>query len=316
MIFIPISYIYASLSCSVTTSASCSGTVLLRMSGSSNAQAEIPSQTTPSYDGNVICCTGVIGLGNSCSGNYEVIARLSGLTGTNSHVEQNNQSNTNYNNTKACISSSFAGDVITVGYQPNDCTGYDTTLFSMGKTPTNSQVGNTLAYNNKVCAKVYSQSISFSLSSSSSGFGNLNSSGLRYATPDSLGSSSETESYSLVVSTNAPNGYVVMLKGDAPTYNAKTINPIGNTPLIPVPGSKAFGIRALASGGSGVVSSPYNSSGFAYDATSSNFTTLASSSSGDGSSTTYSVHSVVTIDSLLDPGNYSTSLTYVVTGNF
>jgi len=306
----------SSFSCSVTTAGSCSGVVLLRMSNSSNAHAEIPSMSTDAYNNNVVCCTGPAGLGNSCSGNYAVIARLSGTSGTNAHVEENNQTTSTYNTEQACLSSSFAGDQITIGYQANNCTGFDTTLFSMDKFPTDAMVGNASAYNNKVCGKVFSQSISFNLSSPSAGFGNLTSSGLRYATSDGVGSATETESYHIDVSTNAPAGYIVSLEGDPLKKGSSVITPIGGTNLTPTPGTKAFGIRAVASGGTGAVLSPYNGTGFAYSATGSSFSTLASESSGDGNNTTYSVHSVATIDSLLDPGTYSTNITYIVTGNF
>jgi len=317
VIFIPFSYLYAALSCSITTSAACSGTVLLRMSGTTSAHAELPSQSTTAYNNNVVCCTGVTGLGNSCAAsNNTVIARLSGSTGTNAHVEKNDQTNTNYNSQKACLSSTFAGDVITVGYQTTNCTGYDTTLFSMSGTTTNSQVGIPTAYNNKVCAKVVSQSVSFNLNNNSVGFGNLVPTGLRYATSDGLGSSSETESYNITVSTNAASGYGLYVSGDSLTNGTATVTPIGGTNITPSIGSRAFGMRAVATGGSGSVVTPYNGTGFAYNATSSTPTTVASSSSGDGVTTTYSIRTVATIDSLLNPGNYSTNLTYFVTANF
>lgn len=302
----------AALSCSVTTKAACTGTVILRMSGSSNAHAELPNQLTSVYDNNVVCCTGVTGLSNSCNeSNKVIVAKLSGVT--NAHVEQNNQNNYSQN---ACLSSTYAGDDITIGYQPSNCNGYDTTLFSMSSTPTNSQVGNSSAYNNKVCAKIFSQSITFNISNMSAGFGSLSPTGLRYATPDGNGSSSETESYSLGVSTNAPYGYIVMLQGGSLAKGATVITPIGGTNSVPPAGYNAFGIRAVASGGSGYVLSPYNGSGFAYGASGSSFDTLAQSLSGDGINTSYSVRSVATIDSLLDPGSYTTNITYIVTANF
>ena len=317
MMIVPVSYSYAVLSCSVTTSTGCSGIVMLRMSSATNAQAELPLMSTPVYDNNVICCTGVTGLGNSCSeSNKEDIVRLSGTSGTNAHVEQRTESNVNYNNEKICLSSIYGGDEITIGYRASDCTGYNTTLFSMSATPTNSMVGGPTSYNNKVCAKVFSQSISFNITSASAGFGNLSPTGLRYATADGLGSATEAESYALNVNTNAPYGYIVMMKGDTLKNNALVIDPIGGTNTTPAPGSKAFGIRAIATGGIGAVASPYDGAGFAYDASGTTFTTLAQASSGDGNNTNYSVHSVATIDSLLNPGIYSTNLTYVVTANF
>lgn len=309
---VPLAYTYASLSCSVTTAGACSGTVLLRMSGSSNAHAELPSQSTSNYDNNVVCCTGVTGLSNSCAlNNKETIVKLSNVT--NAHVEQKTQNNYSQN---ACLSSGYAGDEITIGYQSSNCSGFDTTLFSMEKTPTNSQVGGPSSYNNKVCAKVFSQSISFNISNSSAGFGNLNSLGLRYATGDGIGSSSETESYNITVNTNAPSGYGLYVRGDTLKNGSIAIDPIGGTNTTPNPGQKAFGIRAVATGGNGAVVYPYDGSGFAYDATSSSSSPVGQSSSGDGNTTTYSIRTVATIDSLLDPGNYSTNLTYIVTANF
>jgi hypothetical protein len=283
------------------------------MSGSTNAHAELPSQSTAVYNNNVVCCTGVTGLGSSCSGNYETFAKLSGTTSTNSHVELATQSNYTQ---KACLSSTFAGDVITIAYQPTNCTGYDTTLFSMEKTPTNSMVGSPASYTNKVCASVFSQSISFNISASSAGFGNLNPSGLRYATASGVGSSSETEAYNLTASTNDPSGYIVLMGGDTLKKNTSVITPIGGTNITPSIGSKAFGVRAVATGGVGAVMTPYNGSGFAYDASGTNFTSIAQATSGNGVATTYSIRTVATIDSLLDPGTYSTNLTYVVTANF
>ena len=307
-------YSYAILSCSVTTAASCSDTVLLRMSGSSNSHAELPSQNTPVYDGNVVCCAGVTGLSNSCANsNKAIFARLSGVT--NAHVEKNTESNPSYGQ-NACLSTFYAGDEVTIGYQASDCTGYDTTLFSMASTPTNSQVGSPASYTNKVCAKIFSQSISFNISDNLVGFGNLVSTGLRYATGDGNGNSSETETFNITVNTNAPSGYGLYLQGDSLKDGPTTITPIGGTNTTPSVGSNAFGVRAVATGGNGVVVSPYDGSGFAYDADNSNATTIGSSSSGNGVTTTYSIRMVATIDSLLDPGSYATNLTYFITANF
>lgn len=314
-ILLPVSYIYATLSCSVTTSSGCSGgTIMLRMSGSTNAHAELPSQSTSIYDNNVVCCTGVTGLSNSCSeSNKVIIARLSGLT--NAHVEKNTESNANYTQ-NACLASTYAGDIITLGYQTANCSGYDTTLFSMEKTPTNSMVGIPTAYTNKVCAKVFSQSITFNISNPSVGFGYLTSGGLRYATSDGLGSATETESYAVSVNTNAPSGYSVYVQGNTLSKGASVITAIGGTNTTPTPGTKAFGVRAVATGGVGTVVSPYDGLGFAYDATNSVASNIGTATSGNGVTTNYSIRTVATIDSILDYGTYSTDLTYIVVPNF
>jgi hypothetical protein len=310
LILSPLFRVFATLSCSVTTAAACVNTVLLRMSGSANAHSELPGQSNANYASNVVCCSGVSGIGNSCVGNYAVIAKLSGVT--NAHVERNSQ--INYA-TNACLSDLAVGDQITIGYQATNCAGYDTTLFSMASIPTNSHVGNTSAYANKICAKIVPQSITFSLDSNAISFGAVTSASLKYANTSS-GSGIDTTAFNITASTNASGGYSVYMQGDPPKKNSATITAIGGTPVTPSIGTKAFGLRAVASGGSGVVVPTYSGSGFAYDATASSATTLASASSGDGVTTTYAVHAVASIDSLLDAGSYTTNITYIVTGNF
>lgn len=136
------------LTASVTDATTCTsggGTVLLRMSGATNAHAELPGQANANYSNNVICGNGVTGLGNSCSGTFATILKLSGLS--NAHIEQNSQAN--YAN-NACISVSSGS--VSVGYA-TDCAvaGYDTTLGSISGT-TNAHVGNSTAYTTKICA--------------------------------------------------------------------------------------------------------------------------------------------------------------------
>jgi len=133
------------LACSVTTSAACTGTVIYRMSGASNAHAELRDQTTAAYDNNVVCCTGPSGFGTSCTG--ATVLKLSGAT--NAHAEQNSQSN--YANS-VCISAPSGGSV-SVGYQASNCNTFDTTLGSMSGT-TNAHVGDGTAYTTKICGTV------------------------------------------------------------------------------------------------------------------------------------------------------------------
>lgn len=133
------------LSCSVTTAAGCTGTIIYRMSGASDAHLELPTQSTAAYDGNVVCCTGVAGLDISCSGVFDTVLKLSGVT--NAHAEQNSQSL--YANS-ACMSVPNGGSVL-VDYQESNCNGFDTTLGSMWGT-TNAHVGDGTAYTTKICA--------------------------------------------------------------------------------------------------------------------------------------------------------------------
>jgi len=156
-VFLAQSAYAGTLSCSITTQAICNSTAsttVFRMSGASNAHAELPGNTNSAYDGNVVCCTGVTGLSNSCAAAATTtVLRLSGSSGTNAHVEQKTLTNANYNTSLACIGVGTGGAVST-GYG-TDCTAYDTTLASMSST-TNAHVGNASAYSTKICASATS----------------------------------------------------------------------------------------------------------------------------------------------------------------
>lgn len=130
-----------SLSCQMA--ASCSGGItVFKISSATNGHAELPSQSNYTQ---LVCCSGVSGLGNSCSGNFAVVANLSGAT--NAHIEQNNQSN--YAN-NACLSVP-SGAAVSVGYQADSCSGFDTTLASMSSSA-NAHAGDANAFSVKICA--------------------------------------------------------------------------------------------------------------------------------------------------------------------
>ena len=130
------------LSCTVTTSCP-TGIVVFGMKSTSNSHAEVPGGGG-SYS-QLVCCTGVSGLGNSCSGTFAKVLNLAKTT--NSHVEEGTLSN--YAN-PVCLSAG-AGGSVSVGYQSGNCTGFDTTVGSISAT-TNAHVGNSGAFNLKICA--------------------------------------------------------------------------------------------------------------------------------------------------------------------
>lgn len=137
------------LSCTVTTAALCTGgtnTIIYKMSSGSNAHAALPSWGNTTYNNNVVCCSGVSGLGNFCAGNYATTSALN-LTATgNSHASQGAASPYL---TPACISVP-ATTTVAVAYNTS-CAGYDTTLGSM-QFPINAHVGSSTAYAIKICA--------------------------------------------------------------------------------------------------------------------------------------------------------------------
>ncbi len=298
---------YSALSCSITTSAGCTGIVVLRMSSATNAHAEVSTGTTPGYSSNVICCSGLSGV--SCTGYTANVLKISSTT--NAHVEI--PTNNNYPHT-VCMSA--GGEVPVIAYQDNNCTGYDTTLASISST-TNATIGNGSNYTKKVCGSLVPPSITFSISTTTLFFGGLSSFVTRYASWSSIdGSGSEVEAHTIAVRTNTLNGYTVQVQGDTLKSGANSISAIGNTNTVPVVGTNQFGLRMNASGGIGTVSTPYSAVGFAYGATASSSSQVASASSGDNATTTYSVRYVANVFGTTTTGEYTANLVYVATANF
>ena len=304
--------VYAgTLSCSVATTCP-SGTVIWRMSGTSNAHAELPSQSLYTQ---LVCCSGVTGLGNACTGTFATALKLSGVT--NAHVEQNSQAN--YAN-NACISVPSGGSV-SIGYQATNCTGFDTTLGSMTGT-TNAHVGDGTAYTTKICgtaAGAAAQSLTFSISDSAIGFSNLDAANERWATGDGAGSATEVAAHTLTASTNATNGYIITVNGNTLTLGVNTITAIGAAAanVTTGNGTEQFGIRLTASGGNGMVSAPYNGAANNYALDTAAFPDqIASDPDGDDVSTTYSVFYAANISAATEAGTYTSALTYIATGTF
>lgn len=298
---------FALLSCSITTSASCTGTVVLRMSSATNAHAEVSTGTTPGYSDNVICCSGLSGV--LCTGYTANVLKLSSTT--NAHVEI--ATNNNYPNT-VCISS--GGEIPVVAYQDNNCTGYDTTLASISST-TNATIGGGANYTKKICGSLVPPSITFSISTTTLYFGGLSSFVTRYASWNNVdGSGSEVEAHTIAVRTNTLNGYTVNVQGSTLISGLNAITPIGNINTAPAVGTNQFGLRMVASGGVGSVTSPYEALGFAYAGSASSTSQVASASTGDNATTTYSVRYVANVTGSTTVGEYVTNLVYVATANF
>ncbi len=158
------------------------------------------------------------------------------------------------------------------------------------------------------------ESLSFSISDNSIGFGTLSSSAARYATGDGAGDVSEAGAHDVVVGTNAANGYTLTATGTTLTSGANTITAIGSSNTASSAGSEQFGIRATATGGSGAVSAPYAASGFAFDTAA--FPDEVAASTGPSADTTYSVRYLANISSNTEAGAYTSTITYTATANF
>jgi hypothetical protein len=166
-----------------------------------------------------------------------------------------------------------------------------------------------------------SQSLTFSISTSTIYFGILSSGGAKFASStNTAGDTTETIGHTLAVSTNAPSGFVLTVQGQTLTSlqnSANTITAIGGTETASVPGNEQFGFRATESGGVGTaVSAPYASStayGYAATATSSS---IVATGSGSTPTSTFSVRYLTNIGAVTEAGTYAANLVYIATANF
>ena len=152
------------------------------------------------------------------------------------------------------------------------------------------------------------------------GFGNLSVSGSRWATADSLGAGTATSAHTITASTSSTSGYTI-------TVNGATLKSTGSpsdtitamaTEATLTTGQEEFGLRITASGGSGTVDSVYDDTpANSYALVTSAFPDTIASSSGASTDTTYSLYYAANISALTEAHtDYSSSLTYVITGNF
>jgi len=303
--------IYAgTLSCAVRTSACNGGEVeIFEIQSTANSHAGLPAA---SYN-NLVCCTGVTGLGNSCSGTYATALKLSGTS--NAHVRQGTLAN--YPSaTNACISVPSGGSV-SVGYQATNCSGYDTTIGSMVGT-TNSHVGdgNWAAGTTKICATaaMATATVACSTDISSISFGTLSENSISTASPNASTtmSCSNTASGCTLSIQDAGNGLSPGLATTSPAYlinsNSTTLSA----------GTEGYGIQATTTssgnGGSLSLNMAYNKVGNDVGELSTT-TVILASSTVDVSGREVVVTHKAAISSLTHAGSYTDTITYSCTAN-
>ncbi len=165
------------------------------------------------------------------------------------------------------------------------------------------------------------QSLTFTISTSTIYFGVLGSGAAKFASSTNpLGDTTETIAHSLGVSTNAPSGFTVSVRGQTLTslQNASnTISAIGGTVASSTAATEQFGFRATESGGTAVsVAVPFSSpTSYGYSATATTSATLAT---GLGATTlsTISLRYVTNVSAVTEAGTYAANLVYVATANF
>ncbi len=158
------------------------------------------------------------------------------------------------------------------------------------------------------------QSLTFSISDTSISFGTLSAVAARYASGTGSGDTTEVEAHTVVVGTNASNGYTMTVGGSTLTSGANTISAIGSSNTTSSVGSEQFGLRMTASGGTGAVQAPYAAAGFAFDTAA--FPDIIATASGASANTTYSARYIANITANTEAGAYTGAVTYVATANF
>jgi len=164
--------------------------------------------------------------------------------------------------------------------------------------------------------------ITFSNDHNSVGFGNLSYTAATYANSGATGSTTDTTAHTLTIVTNAPSGYSLTYNGANPTSGSNHIPTANGTTTIAssasgTPGTEQFAISATAPT-TGTIASGYANVGSSSDAwkfVPSAATALASST-GPAASDAIAMHYLANIAGSTPVGSYTTSITYIATGNF
>lgn len=127
----------------------------------------------------------------------------------------------------------------------------------------------------------------------------------------------------LAANTNGASGYTISYYGDTLKYSTHSIDAMASAGASST-GTEQFGLNlkdnttpntgANPSGGSGAPATDYNTADqYRFIA---NTTTTLASASAPSVTTTFTVSYIVNVSQTTEAGNYSTTLTYICTGNF
>lgn len=128
----------------------------------------------------------------------------------------------------------------------------------------------------------------------------------------------KTDTAVMTAITNSASGYNITASGATLTHTvngALTITAIGGTHAASSTGNEQFGFRIAASGGSGASVDPYNDvAEYAYDGVT--VPDQVATSAGVSDTTTYTITYMANISNLTESGSYTTTHTFICTGNF
>lgn len=183
----------------------------------------------------------------------------------------------------------------------------------------NDFFGNAVGTSTQIMTTPVAPIFTFSINTNTVYLGTLSTASTQFASStNTSGSTSEVEAHTVVVNTTANSGYTVTARGQTLTSaqnQALTITPLSSN-TAPSVGQEQFGMRLQASGGIGTVTAPYAASGFAFLSTATTSSQVASATTGDNATTTYSVRYMSNITATSNAGSYNTNVIFVATANF
>ncbi len=159
--------------------------------------------------------------------------------------------------------------------------------------------------------------LTFSISDTTVGFGDLLSSSARYATGDLVGTTSfGTAAHTLSIFSSAASGYAITYVGSTLTNGGNTIDAATITnDNDGTPGSEQFALGATTNG-DGTIVSDYNANSAAEYKFVPGTTTPFFSESGATAAEIISMYYIANISDATQSGSYSTDITYIATGTF
>ncbi len=172
---------------------------------------------------------------------------------------------------------------------------------------------NVIATSPEQCINIV-PTLTFSISANAVQFGTLSSSGARYATTTGGSSSNSADAHTMTASSNATGGYTISYSGPTLTSGANTIAPATSIGGSGSSGTPQFGL-SLSTSGSAVIPSGYQQSGPTWSFVANTPTSIASTSAPSAAET-FGNRYIANIAGATPAGNYSTNITYVMSGNF
>ncbi len=167
--------------------------------------------------------------------------------------------------------------------------------------------------------------ITFTVDDNAIGFGTLTSTTGRWATADASGADASattpTAANSFTIATNAASGYSITYNGATLTSGANTIDALDGSPAAVdedsdgTPGQEEFGLSVSTNGNATIATGYQRDSVADFKFIESTATTIVSETVPTATET-LSISYLANIAGSTEPGSYTTTITYIATGNF